>query len=448
MYLMMKDEKILKFDIPNGDYEVLRPDLLPMKLRDRLVNTTDIEDLKEKYKTAGNNHNVMMDYFSGRVLNLDRENAKKILNAYNFSQSQDSETKTKIALACRIVSMTDDYWINKEDAMLQWKDINPRENSLNKIIAHVALTGSSLTATGLPHTPELTGQGAYAKAWIRDNNGNVSLYKAGSKNAEIDESKIEICVSNILDKTNVPHVRYRCGEFEGKNVCICDNMCNDDKSIVPAEDVISWCNRTGRNFDNYVREKDSENFYKTIVVDYLISNVDRHGQNWGFYMNNHSGQLQGLHPLFDHNNAFDSKCIQDINGAPSLMIQGKSQKEAAMYAIKNCKFRITGEISKEMFPNRDCYDSFMKKACELGIYKEKEKSFMVRIFRSKQTEYELNPVYRGSAETMVEEIQEECSVPEESDSFDDVLKDAREQADRINGQVQEKRKEKDREQER
>lgn len=38
--------------------------------------------------------------------------------------------------------------------------------------------------------------------------------------------------------------------------------------------------------------------------------------------------------------------------------------------------------------------------------------------------------------------------PMAEEPFDDVLKDAREQADRINGQVQEKRKEKDREQER
>ena len=41
---------------------------------------------------------------------------------------------------------------------------------------------------------------------------------------------------------------------------------------------------------------------------------------------------------------------------------------------------------------------------------------------------------------LMAEMQEECPVPEESNSFDDVLKDAREQADRINGQVQEKDK--------
>lgn len=36
------------------------------------------------------------------------------------------------------------------------------------------------------------------------------------------------------------------------------------------------------------------------IVDFLISNRDRHGQNWGFYYDTETMEILGCRPLFDH----------------------------------------------------------------------------------------------------------------------------------------------------
>ena len=40
------------------------------------------------------------------------------------------------------------------------------------------------------------------------------------------------------------------------------------------------------------------------IADYILGNEDRHGANFGFFMDNRSGKLQGLYPLMDRGHAF------------------------------------------------------------------------------------------------------------------------------------------------
>lgn len=117
-----------------------------------------------------------------------------------------------------------------------------------------------------------------------------------------------------------------------------------------------------------VKKLDAENYYKTIVVDYLISNSDRHDQNWGFYMDNDTGELIGLHPIFDHNNAFDNGDMESISGGDSLMMLGKTKQEAAKYAINRCSFKIKSVFPEKFFPDNRSFMSFTTRAMELGIY--------------------------------------------------------------------------------
>ena len=71
-------------------------------------------------------------------------------------------------MACRAVSVLDAYWLKfDDDKGLLWKAVDVKRNPLNEIIAQVALHGKSLTLQGSLVTPELTTNGAYAKAWRR-----------------------------------------------------------------------------------------------------------------------------------------------------------------------------------------------------------------------------------------------------------------------------------------
>ena len=370
-YSKLKDKIVLYFDVDSGVYKIQEPALLPFQLRDGMIdldgNGTIVQTIK--------NYNALMRFFGSRALSVKRENAKKVLNALKISQRDDNDTKYKIILLCKALSTDDDYWITSNLGE-KWDSVNLYENHLSEAISQIALAGKSLTVTGKIHTPELTGQGAYAKAWFREE-GWLWLYKAPSKGG--DETNTEVSVSNILDKTNVPHVRYVFAEKFGMHYSKCRSMKKKDCSIVTAEDVASWCNRVGISFENFVKKLDSENFYKTIIVDYLISNSDRHGQNWGFFMDNTSGRLLGLHPLFDHNNAFDPGDMESPYGGDSLMMLGKTKKEAALYAIKHCGFKVIEHVDKSDFSNTDAYLSFSHRLKLLGVDNPKqEKTFSIR----------------------------------------------------------------------
>lgn len=381
---MLQDIPIMKVNIDDAQYKVYREDLLPIRMRGIYKKEyPDLSNRREYELYSG----TFMSFLSHRVLSLSRRNAKKILGVYNLSQSQDEYTKARIAIICKAISMSDDYWINTDDLKFDWKNICIRKNHLNEIVSNIALTGSSLTVTGNPESPELTTQGAYAKAWQRKDS-KIYLFKAGTGKGE---EKIEVEVSRILDCFDVDHVQYNLDTFDdGRHqfpVSICEVMNSDKYSMVSAEEVYAYCNRNGYDFEEFVLEHDAERFYQTCIVDYLISNPDRHTQNWGFFMNNRTGKLERLHPLFDHNNAFDHETIINIEGAPSQMLIGKTQRQAALIAIKKCNIRCIAPVTQDMFLSDEHYNSFMERACELGLYIKKELSFFEKLGLKKAEKY-------------------------------------------------------------
>lgn len=353
---------------------------MPLAIRDKIIDTRTSKLLsrQEEMKIFRNNYDKIVHYLASRILNLDRRNAKKILNCYKFPQSQDDNTKAKIAISCRGVSLIDDFWISVDNDTHSWDSINLKHNSLNSVITHIALLGSSLTVQGKPCTPELTGQGCYAKAWVREGN-TTFLYKKSSLGG--NESEIEISVSKILNCFNVSHVEYMPAKYldEKEGLCKCANMTSDTLSIVSAMDVYSYVGGDSDRFLEYCLGHDSDSIYKMSIIDYIISNSDRHLQNWGFYEDNQTGEILGCHPLFDHNNAFDTETLNNIDGGPSPIFEGLNQYQAALKSINNCEFKMLREPHYNLFLNYEMYNSFMQKAVRLGLLRENKKTLLQKI---------------------------------------------------------------------
>ena len=378
MYLKIQDKTIMIFNSKESFFKILDNNLLPYNLRDNIIDTSNMENITADI--INTNAYALFDFFSNRGLSINRENAKFILNQLGISQKNDFETKNKMMLLCKGLSACDDYWITDNENE-KWKDVNVRDNPINNSIAQIALFGKSLNITGIIRTPELTGQGKFAKAWFREN-GKLYLLKASSKGG--NETEREVQTSNLIDCFNVPQVKYKLVHKEGRSLSQCELLNNSDFSIVDAWEVETWCKKCNKDFLSLVQKLDSDTFYKTIIVDYLCSNIDRHGGNWGFFMNNKTGSLICLHPLFDHNNCFDIDFMKDETGGVCQLILGKSQKEAALYAIKHCDFRCTKTVTKDMFLDNDMYESFMDRACILGLYKKQKLSIFDKLFHLKE----------------------------------------------------------------
>ncbi len=371
--IMMKDIEVMKVDFSTLRYEVLQESYIPYPIRGKLRKITDPRDIRTSYDitqsmiAARKNEEAIVSWLANRVLLLSRANAKWIYNMCHFEQVGTDEQRMKIAMACRAVSVLDPYWLKfEEDGGLCWSQVDVKQNPLNEIVAQVALHGKSLTLQGSLLTPELTTNGVYAKAWRRHDDSRLWLYKLGANGNT--ESRIEVMCSNLLDKMNVEHVRYEAGEDEGKYVCMCPCMTEESKAILTGMEFISYCNVNGMDPDAEMFRIDGESIYRMWIVDFLISNRDRHGQNWGFFYDTESMEILGCHPLFDHNNAFDIDFMRDMD-AP-YQFGEMTIRQAARKAMEQVDFHFTAPVGREDFITERQYKSFRKRAEYLGLWVE------------------------------------------------------------------------------
>lgn len=392
MFIMCEDTTVVKVNFDEGIYVVLREDLLPFSLKGKIHRVLEFEEIKSKNDDVQRqvilrkNETAVISWLANRSLPLSRKNAKWLYNLLRIDQLSSETTKAKISVMCRSVSVLDNYWIKLDGDTATWNSINVRHNPLNETIAQVALHGKSVTLQGSLVTPELTTNGAYAKAW-RGHEDGLWLYKLGNNGNT--ESRIEVMCSNLLDKMNVSHCHYEAGEDAGKYVCMCPSMTTDDISILPAMDFYSYCNVNGLDYDEEILKIDAENIYKMWIVDFLLCNRDRHGQNWGFYYNPKTMKILGCHPLFDHNNAFDVEWMQDRDA--KYQFGDMTIREAAWIAMQKVDFHFTEKITREDFITERQYQEFMERAEYLGViveltYKDKVRTLMSKLHLNRPLE--------------------------------------------------------------
>ena len=384
--IMCGNIEVISINLDLGLYDVKRRDLLPFTLKKRLRKVMPFSEVKSEYDdqqrsiARDKNREAIISWLANRTLSLSRKNSKWIYNQLRIEQLNSEFEKAKLAILCRAVSVLDNYWLKLEGDTATWESINVRHVPLNETIAQVALHGKSVTIQGSLCSPELTTNGAYAKAWRRHEDGFLWLYKLGHNGNT--ESRIEVMCSNLLDKMNVSHCHYEAGEDDGKYVCMCPSMSSDTISILSGMDFHSYCLANDLNPDKEMLRIDKEGVYKMWIVDYLLCNRDRHGQNWGFYYNPNTMEILSCHPLFDHNNAFDLDWMQDRDAKYQF---GKvSIRDAAKYAMARVDFHFTQEITRDDFITERQYKEFMSRAKDLGVkteclYEDRVRTMMSRL---------------------------------------------------------------------
>lgn len=344
MYLMSKNNILSKIDFDKMIFDIYKPNLMPFALRGQGVSLFTVRD-----------------WMQDRVLDIHRVNAKKIISSLGLNQNN----RIQICYACKGLSLTDCYWLKAEnDTKSTWDNVSLYRNSLSNAISKIALTGEYVSIQGKIRTPEVTGQGVYAKCWRRAN-GGIYLYKSGSRQGSGIEHLIDVLCSYILDYLRIEHVRYSLTTIDNKEVSKCKNITTEELSICDMEYFQGYCNRNGINLNNWLSKQPL--YYKMLIADYLMFNTDRHSGNWGVYFDANTGKELKLHPLFDHNNALDS------SGDPmSKVISGKTLEECARYAKKHVdvdttqlekwlKTLKTKKTFKSVFGNLNQYNSLLQR---------------------------------------------------------------------------------------
>ena len=88
-----------------------------------------------------NNINNFNLWCASRVLSLDRKYAKELLNSIGVAQAVTDKDRADIALSYHCVSLTDVYWVKKEDENITFAELNLYDNPLNEAIVELSLKG-------------------------------------------------------------------------------------------------------------------------------------------------------------------------------------------------------------------------------------------------------------------------------------------------------------------
>ncbi|MCI9380362.1 MAG: hypothetical protein HFG88_04865 [Dorea sp.] len=316
-----------------------------------------LEENADDVDTLVNNVTNFYYWCASRVLTLDRQYAKEILNSIGASQAVTDRDRAEVALSYRCVSLIDIYWVKGPDEEIAFQDINLYDNHMNNAFVDISLRGKQITVQNYQLAQDLSTNGYFPKAWIREASG-FRLLKGGGA----DAVEREVLASRICQCFRCRQVTYSEGFYDGERVSVSEIMTSKEYSIVSREAFEIYAVNHDIDGLSYILELDRYMYDMMNILDYLTGNTDRHWGNWGLLVDNRNNEPVSLHPLMDFNQSF--RAYDTLEGARCQTIRSKvmTQKEAALLAAKRTGLNQISEIDAEWFAGREKeYDMFINR---------------------------------------------------------------------------------------
>lgn len=345
MLLKNGDRDVLQFSIEDCYLKVINNQFLPYELKD-YVKTTDFSS-PDKIKESLKYIEVLKDFLASRTLTLTRDNAKAILRSVGLPQSSRITERIRITLACNALNMTDNFWVTDEEDKRKFSDVCLRNNHLGDVAYQISILSKCISATLEEMEPDLMTDGMFPKTWHRSENG-IELWKTDKSSGNINTVE-EQKVSDLLEFTNVKHVKYKSFQKDGRLLVKCSYLASDRYSIINAFSLNDWCIHTGRELLHVLEKEFIVDFAKMCVIDYIIANTDRHLGNINFFVDNETNMVVGMTPLFDHNQAL----VADEIGADIDKLVYDATNLTMLETAKKYYSKSSLEIEIEKFP-KEC----------------------------------------------------------------------------------------------
>lgn len=228
------------------------------------------------------------------------------LNRFNYNLYIDKNTTAREWLLNNNgYSFTDCYWFESEEEKLCFSDIQAKKDTLDSFY----LVKNEKNHYK-PHTASLGGQ--LEKFWFKKND-EVYLCKKVKQNDDILAVR-EFIASEIYKQQNCHNFcDYKLVMDKTNQVlgCICKNFVQEDQELISVYDLLEEYNLTQNdNVWNLIIEKANEygldkqsakDFLDIqILVDFLITNRDRHENNIGFIRDASTKQILKPAPIYDN----------------------------------------------------------------------------------------------------------------------------------------------------
>ena len=254
---------------------------------------------------------MLRKWWQRRAVPMSQGKIQRILEQMGITTPQEYLVKN-LGL-----SLTDHYWIKPLDMDLGWKDINLFTNDFRDPVGDMQFDEQAgpLELPQNAFSPSSSVQGELRKKWIIMD-GKRCLVK-GNHGSNSQESLNEV-VATLLHKKQArqPYVTYntmRLGD-NSQIYCVCESFTSDEVELIPAIDVVDSKKKDNATslYEHFIQvcaeygldESVARPFLEyQILTDFLLTNTDRHLNNFGVLRDTRTLKFVGMAPIFDSGNS-------------------------------------------------------------------------------------------------------------------------------------------------
>jgi hypothetical protein len=247
------------------------------------------------------NRRSLNDWWMGRTIPASRDGIREALRNMGVSSSEHLIEK------CYGLSLSDQYWFSPKEEGLKWENINFFQNEFSKDVGEI-LFGREPDADVHINlmSPDNTSDGWLRKKWIIAD-GKRLLMK-GSSRPYNQEPFNEVIASAVMRRLGIYHADYKLMYERERPYSLCENFVTPDTELVSARRV--WETQKRSNNDSVLTHLlrccesleipgAGEAINRMLTLDYIISNEDRHFNNFGFVRDVNTLEWKSFSPIFD-----------------------------------------------------------------------------------------------------------------------------------------------------
>jgi len=254
---------------------------------------------------------MLRKWWQRRAVPMSQGKIQRILEQMGITTPQEYLVKN-LGL-----SLTDHYWIKPLDMDLGWQDINLFTNDFRDPVGDMQFDDQTVPLE-LPEnafSPSSSVQGELRKKWIIMD-GKRCLVK-GNHGSNSQESLNEV-VATLLHKKQArrPYVTYNTMRLGNSSqiYCVCESFTSDAVELIPAIDVVDSKKKDNATslYEHFIQvcsehgldEGITRSFLEyQIMTDFVLTNTDRHLNNFGVLRDSKTLKFISMVPIFDSGNS-------------------------------------------------------------------------------------------------------------------------------------------------
>lgn len=346
---------------------------------------------------SSDNPNSIVSWWKSRAIPDSRRGIQQVLHYLH------EESSLSLMLSGYGLSLTDHYWMQPLGKELYWKDLNFYENTFSDELGSLLTDSEKIDInTNISRfSPSSSVTGEMKKKWIIKD--DIRYLMKLNANDYGQQAVNEVIASHLhkqlgwsnyvtyeIEMTKIEDKKIPCSlnplftsaklEFVSAYQLIGNYKIPNDTSSYEA--IIQQASKYGME-ETIVREQ----LEYTILTDFILTNTDRHFNNFGFLFDSEKKKFVAMAPIFDTGNALFYNCDIIPQNANLLDVRVASfcQKEVDMLQYISDKTRLdldklTG-FAKEVEEMLKTYTDMQEKRAEKIAQTVAQKIEYLRLFQ-------------------------------------------------------------------